>query len=254
MRVGAQFQTHGTTAGALVDAAAGLVERGVDSVWVWDHLVPFTLGPPNVAWDAWTMLGAIGRSLAGRQVRLGVLVSPLSFREPAILARSAATVASLTGTTVVLGIGMGGFGPDDRLVDGASARRSEFVQRARRLRGEVDSVNRVQGTDVRLWVAGDGPRVTIPTAVELADGWNGFGPPAHFRRQVDLVNRLLAERARERDGFLTSVLVTRHHADVPMREWMDSKADELIVSLAPDGDNGFDTGLLFGILDALSTS
>ena len=55
--------------------------------------------------DAWTLLGA----LAARtdRIRLGTLVSPVTFRSPALLAKSAATVDQISGGRVEIGMGAG---------------------------------------------------------------------------------------------------------------------------------------------------
>lgn len=55
--------------------------------------------------DAWTLLGA----LAGRteRLRLGTLVSPVTFRSPSVLARSAATVDQISGGRVEIGMSAG---------------------------------------------------------------------------------------------------------------------------------------------------
>jgi F420-dependent oxidoreductase-like protein len=55
--------------------------------------------------DAWTLLSA----LAGRtsRIRLGTLVSPVTFRQPAVLAKAAATVDEISGGRVEIGMGAG---------------------------------------------------------------------------------------------------------------------------------------------------
>ena len=220
---------------------------GVDSVWVWDHLVPFTQAPPEVAWEAWTLLGALGRESSGSDVTLGVLVSPLTFRHPAVLARAAATVASLSGSRVVLGVGAGGFVHDDRLVGvdlDRSQRMRRFADGCHLLRQHVDEVNAQQRTDVRLWVGGDGMRVTIPMAAACADGWSGFGPKERFAQRVDVLKRCLEDGGRVVDDVARSVLVTRHDADTTLDEWRDAGADEVVVSVRPDESGGHDTALL----------
>ena len=55
--------------------------------------------------DAWTLLGA----LAARtdRLRLGTLVSPVTFREPAVLAKAATTVDEISEGRVEIGLGAG---------------------------------------------------------------------------------------------------------------------------------------------------
>ena len=55
--------------------------------------------------DAWTLLGALAARTTG--LRLGTLVSPVTFRDPALLAKSAVTVDEISGGRVEIGMGAG---------------------------------------------------------------------------------------------------------------------------------------------------
>jgi F420-dependent oxidoreductase-like protein len=57
------------------------------------------------ATDAWTLLG--GLAARTERIRLGTLVSPVTFREPALLAKAAATVDEISGGRVEIGMGAG---------------------------------------------------------------------------------------------------------------------------------------------------
>ncbi len=68
-----------------------------DSLWVQDH--------PMQGIDCWTALAAI--AARGTSLRLGSLVSCVSYRNPALLARLAADVDCLSEGKLVLGVGIG---------------------------------------------------------------------------------------------------------------------------------------------------
>ena len=55
--------------------------------------------------DAWTLLGALAART--ERIRLGTLVSPVTFRPPSVLAKSAATVDEISGGRVEIGMGAG---------------------------------------------------------------------------------------------------------------------------------------------------
>jgi F420-dependent oxidoreductase-like protein len=55
--------------------------------------------------DAWALLG--GLAARTERLRLGTLVSPVTFREPALLAKSAVTVDEISGGRVEIGMGAG---------------------------------------------------------------------------------------------------------------------------------------------------
>src|SRR5262245_43210792 len=55
--------------------------------------------------DAWVFLGALARDT--ERIRLGTLVSPVTFRHPSVLAKMATSLDQLSGGRAELGIGAG---------------------------------------------------------------------------------------------------------------------------------------------------
>jgi alkanesulfonate monooxygenase SsuD/methylene tetrahydromethanopterin reductase-like flavin-dependent oxidoreductase (luciferase family) len=86
---------------ALADACE---EHGVEALFRSDHYISgFDESRPVL--DAWaTICGLAARTT---KLQLGTLVSPVTFREPSLLARNAATADEISGGRVVLGIGAG---------------------------------------------------------------------------------------------------------------------------------------------------
>jgi F420-dependent oxidoreductase-like protein len=79
---------------------------GFDSVWFNDHL--YGVPMPNLPiLEAWTALSAVGA--VTQKVQLGTLVTPVGFRNPALLAKMAATLDHITGGRVIVGLGSGWF-------------------------------------------------------------------------------------------------------------------------------------------------
>ena len=84
--------------------------QGLDSVWVFDHLLFRFDGETTGIHECWTVLSAIAE--ATTRVQLGTIVMCTSFRNPALLAKMAATLDHISGGRLILGIGCGWHDPE----------------------------------------------------------------------------------------------------------------------------------------------
>ena len=88
-------------------AAAEEFDRlGFHSVWLNDHLYGIP-GPQLPIMEAWTTLSAV--AAVTERVELGTLVSPVGFRNPAVLAKMVATLDNISNGRVIVGLGSGWF-------------------------------------------------------------------------------------------------------------------------------------------------
>jgi alkanesulfonate monooxygenase SsuD/methylene tetrahydromethanopterin reductase-like flavin-dependent oxidoreductase (luciferase family) len=97
IRFGAQIMDQGTDWQELCDWVQMAEDLGFDSYWASDH--------PFLSQDAWITLTIAAQ--ATKTIRLGTLVSCISYRSPAMLARLAADVDRLSNGRVILGVGIG---------------------------------------------------------------------------------------------------------------------------------------------------
>lgn len=201
-----------TTFAETVDFAGRAERLGLDSIWVFDHLLwRFEGEPEEGPHEAWTTLAALAPVVP--RVELGALVMCSSFRNAGLMAKMAATLDDLSGGRLILGIGCGwhepeydAFGlPFDHLV-GRFEEDLEVISRL--LRGEtVDFEGRwSRYSKAKLLppparrtptlVAAKGERMLRLTA-SWADAWN----TAWFGR----VDDMLRERMRDLDNALDAV-------------------------------------------------
>jgi alkanesulfonate monooxygenase SsuD/methylene tetrahydromethanopterin reductase-like flavin-dependent oxidoreductase (luciferase family) len=95
---------EGVTWDGWVALASACEENGVEALFRSDHYVSgFDESRPVL--DAWTTVA--GLAARTTKLELGTLVSPATFRHPAVLARSAATADEISGGRVTLGMGAG---------------------------------------------------------------------------------------------------------------------------------------------------
>src|SRR5438128_9453900 len=85
-------------------AALAAEDAGFDALWTWDHLRdPDDDGAGPGVPAAWTVLTAL--AAVTRRVSLGPLVLNVANRPPGVLANMAATLQTVSGGRLLLGLG-----------------------------------------------------------------------------------------------------------------------------------------------------
>ena len=91
--------------GRVVELARAGEDSGFSSLWVMDHFyqLPALGGPDQPMLESYTLLGALAASTS--RVQLGTLVTGVTYRNPALLAKIVTTLDVISGGRAVLGIG-----------------------------------------------------------------------------------------------------------------------------------------------------
>jgi alkanesulfonate monooxygenase SsuD/methylene tetrahydromethanopterin reductase-like flavin-dependent oxidoreductase (luciferase family) len=125
---------------ALALAAEG---AGLDGLFRSDHYRSIMRGDPAGSLDAWTTLAGIAART--ERIRLGTMVSPVTFRHPSVLAKAVTTVDHISGGRAELGIGAGWFESEH------DAYRFPFLT----TRGRLDELDRQLVEIERQWTQAD---------------------------------------------------------------------------------------------------
>src|SRR5579884_2406050 len=199
-----------------IRALARQIEQdGLDAVWVFDHLIYRTGEHEAGTWEGWTILTAIAD--ATERVELGTLVLCTAFRNPAVLAKMAATLDEISGGRLILGLGAGWHEAEFAAFGIPFDHRVGRFQDALRIIAPLLRTGRVDYAgpyyealncallppDPRpggppILVASESPRMLRLTAVH-ADLWNTawLGDPAPLAERVAALDAACAEVGRD---------------------------------------------------------
>jgi len=213
----------GVEAADLFEHVAGLAtaaeDAGFDSVWVMDHFfqLPSMGGPDQPMLEAYTLLGALAART--QKVQLGTLVTGVTYRNPAILAKIVTTLDVISKGRAILGIGAAwydvehrGLGVDypadrvrlDMLEEAVQICRALFTgddvsfagthyqtEHARNLPRPV----RPGGP--KIMIGGGGEKRTLRLVAQYADQCNLTGDAATLRHKVEVLHRHCADVGRD---------------------------------------------------------
>ena len=206
------------------DMAAAAEAVGFDSIWLGDHLLYDKPEGPIGPWECWSLLAAL--AAVTDRVLLGPLVTPTGFRNPALLAKMAATVDEISRGRLVLGLGSGW---NRREFDAFGFAYDQRVSRFEEAFAIITSLIRTGHSDfagayhtahdnhlipgarpeLPIMIGSTGPRMLSITAPEM-DWWNEFwlrfdNQPGKLRVLIDRVDAALVAAGRHPADIVKSV-------------------------------------------------
>ena len=194
---------------------------GFESIWLFDHFHTVPRPSDEITFESFTALSALA-ALTSR-VRLGHIVICNGFRNPALVAKMAATMDVISGGRVELGIGAGwkrdewlayGYGfPDtaerlaalgdalevvSRMLAPGRSLHATYDGRYARVEDAINLPKPLQQPRIPIMVGGNGPNVTWRLAARFADEINVHGMrPAELRDALTTIRSRCAEIGRD---------------------------------------------------------
>lgn len=224
MRFGLDIAQQRLEWSELVDRARLAEHLGFDGVWGFDHFVPMYGQGPGNCFEGMTTLAALASATS--RVRLGLLVTGVTYRHPSVLAAEAVTIDHASGGRLELAFGAAWFEDEHRALGipfpamrERAALLEDTVEIVRRLStGEVVSyagrVVSLDGARLRplpvqrphppIWIGASGERLMLPLVGRLADAWHGYGDAARLERGWAVVARAADAAGRDPDTILRS--------------------------------------------------
>ena len=184
-----------------------------DSLWVYDHFHTVPVPTAEATHEAWSLMSAYAATTS--RIKLGQMCTAMSYRNPAYLAKVAATVDIISGGRVQMGIGGGwyehewrayGYGFPSagerlgRLDEGVQIMRDAWRDGVVSFDGKHYQVDNaivqpkpLQDGGIPLWIAGGGEKVTLRIAAKYAQYTNFTSEPEGFAHK----SKILAQHCRD---------------------------------------------------------
>jgi F420-dependent oxidoreductase-like protein len=189
-----------------------------ESGWSFDHFYPIFGDSTGPCLEGWTTLAALAQ--ATRRLRLGVLVTGIHYRHPAVLANMAAAIDIVSNGRLELGLGAGWNEEESGAYGielGSPRERSDRFEEACQviiglLSQETTTFDGTyyQLTDARnepkgpqrphppICIGGSGEKRTLRTTARYAQHWNFLGGPVEeFARKRDILHAHCADVGRD---------------------------------------------------------
>ncbi len=218
---------------------------GLDSLWRSDHFHTVLGGgehEPRDCIETWVSL-ALAAEWTSR-IEFGPLVSPMTFRPPALLARMAASVDVLSGGRLVLGVGAGWYEDEHRLYEipfpDLKQRMDNFEHGIQLIRRVLDTaLPKPARQPMPILIGGSGERRTLHLVAQYADEWNfNVLPPDEAARRIEILERHCREVGRDpktiRKSMMTSYLTGRDRSELLERARQMSALMPRLAGLDPE--------------------
>ena len=261
----------------VVDFAVAGEECGFSSLWVMDHLyqLPALGGEDQPMLEAYTLLGALAART--RTVQLGTLVTGVTYRNPALLAKEVTTLDVISSGRAILGIGAAwhdiehvAFGFDypsdrerlDRLEEALQICRGMLTQDTTTFAGthyRVENVKNlprpIRPDGIPIMVGGGGEKRTLRLVAQYADACNVSGDLDTVRHKLEVLRGHCADAGRDPAEVTTTrlgalFLVDTAQQSVETREMIVGLAGEEFAGACTIGNDEQVVEQVTAILDA----
>jgi F420-dependent oxidoreductase-like protein len=237
----------------MLDFARSVEAGPWESIWVYDHFHTVPVPTDEACHEAWSLVAALAATT--QRVRIGQMCTCMAYRNPAYLAKVAATCDVISGGRVEMGIGGGwyehewrayGYGFPSagerlgRLDEGVQIMRQMWTEgrasldgRYYQVDGAIGQPRPLQPGGLPLWIAGGGEKKTLRTAAKYASYTNFDAAPETWQRKSAVLEQHCKDVGRDFGEITRSadfnVVIGDTEADVRAKvEWIDAHYRRLV--------------------------
>jgi alkanesulfonate monooxygenase SsuD/methylene tetrahydromethanopterin reductase-like flavin-dependent oxidoreductase (luciferase family) len=215
---------------------------GFDSLRRSDHFISLMGAPERDCIESWISLALAAEWT--KRIQFGPMVSPMTFRPPAVLARMAASVDVLSGGRVILGLGAG-WNENEHREFGipflTMKERFDLLEQGVKMMRETwnKSNPKPVHNPMPLVMGGKGEKRTLPIVAREASEWNLSRLDADmYKQRRDVLEACCRDIGRDpksiRHSVMTSYIIGRNRSELRDRAAQVSKVVRDLQHLSPD--------------------
>ena len=217
IEVGLDCSQHQLTWDELKERVLYAESAGFDGAWVFDHFKALYGDPSGPCLEGWTLLA--GLAAVTEKIRLGPLVTGVTYRHPSMLATEVVTADHISHGRIELAIGAAwneeehvelgiDFPPTrervERLEEAITVMkllmtedRTSFDGDHYRLKGASFNPKPVQQPHPPVWVGAAGEKLMLPLVARHADVWHGMGSLQDLVRKSRILDQHAEKAGRD---------------------------------------------------------
>ena len=217
-------------------------QLGFDGAWGFDHFQPMYGEGPGECFEGMTTLAALASATS--RIRLGLMVTGVTYRHPSLYAQMANTVDHASHGRLEMALGAAWFDEEHQALGfpfPSTGARFDLLEETiqvitRLMTGERVSFEGrhislhdaqmrplpVQQPHPPIWIGGSGRRRTLPIVAKYADAWHTWGGPKQMAEMSAIIDRLAADNGRDPKAIIRAATLSlsdvpldtiRHHID-----------------------------------------
>jgi F420-dependent oxidoreductase-like protein len=234
-------------------------DLGFDGVWGFDHFQPMYGDGPGETFEGMTTLAALAGVTS--KIRLGLLVTGVTYRHPSVLAAQAMTIDHASHGRLELSLGAAWYDKEhtelgipfpptsdrfDLLEDALeivtrlfTGEVVDYDGKQVSLKGAYLRPTPVQSPRPPIWIGGAGPKRTLPLAAKYADVWHSFGTPKSMEEANNRLSELASEAGRDPASILRAGSLSLDDLDTARKhasKWQDAGYGYLVCGWPGEGE------------------